>query len=135
MSDRWRCLCRPVCGDHKACRLNWLRLGRRPPIYFGADVALVSAGRGRRPGSAALWPAPSPRTAELGRGRRPELLRFGRGGPVDLGPDGGLGGEGVLVVLVLANRNCGQDGSAGDHGHRGYVGSGPKATTAWLWLR
>ncbi len=84
MSDRWRCLCRPVCGDHKACRLNWLCLGRRPPIYFGADVALVSAGRGRRPGLLHLGRGRRPGLLHLGRGRRPELLCLGRGGPVDL---------------------------------------------------
>jgi hypothetical protein len=123
MSDRRRCCRRPVSGFHEGGRLNWLRITRRPPVHFGADAGLVSLGRGRR--------RQRPR---LGRGRRLELLRLRHGGPVDLGLHFGLDGDGVIMALVLPDRYPGQDGSAHDHGHRGYVRRGPKATTVWRWL-
>lgn len=109
---------RPCCylmasGWHLGCRPELLRLGRRAPMNLGCGTGVVSRGLGCRP----------------------ELLRLEAGGLVDLGLGGGLGGEGTVVVLVLADREPHQDGPGHDHCRRDDVSGGPKPTTAFFWPR
>ena len=124
--------------QHQGCRLKLLRLGRRGLVDLGAHAGLVTLRRGCRPQLLHLGRrGPVDLGAHvglvsLGRGRRPELLRLGRRGPVDLGLASGLDGKGVLMVLVLADRDTHQEGSSCDHCRRGDIGGGSKPTTAFF---
>ena len=62
----------------------------------------------------------------------PELLCLELNGPVDLGLASGLDSEGVVIVLVLANRDTHQDGSGHDHCRRDNIDAGSKPTMALL---
>ena len=99
-----------VSGYRRGCRPKLLRPGRRDPVDLGADAGLVSWAELSSGTAAADRRCPVDLGAEAGlvhwgRGCRPELLRLGRRRLVDLGLASGLDGEGVLMVLVLADRD------------------------------